>query len=116
MRSIYLMIYYYRMQSSLIAAWNMDQSNHVFVQVTGQVVINWQRPAKSNYDLFLSFISKFNWMHYFNDVKLFWMYQMIYYCDENETIYMKINSDSDSNTLLWFHTLGLPTMVAHIIL
>ena len=49
--------------------WNMDQSN-VSVQVTCQVVVDWQRPAKSNYDLLLSSTSKFNWIHYLNDVKL----------------------------------------------
>ena len=50
--------------------WKMDQSN-VSIQVTCQVVVDWQRPAKSNYDLLLSSTSKFNWMHYLNDVKLF---------------------------------------------
>ena len=72
--------------------WNMDQSN-VSVQVTCQVVVDWQRPAKSNYDLLVSSTSKFNWMHYLIDVKRFWIYQMIYNCDENEKIYMKIYSD-----------------------
>ena len=72
--------------------WKMDQSN-VSIQVTCQVVVDWQRPAKSNYDLLLSSTSKFNWMHYLNDVKLFLIYQMIYICDENEKIYMKIYSE-----------------------
>ena len=30
---------------------------------------------------------------YLNDVELFQIYQMIYNCDENEKIYMKIHSD-----------------------
>ena len=72
--------------------WNMDQSN-VSVQVTCQVVVDWQRPAKSNYDLLLSSTSKFNWNALFKLVELFQIYQMIYNCDENEKIYMKIHSD-----------------------
>ena len=60
-------LWFYHMMSW---KWNMDQSN-VSVQVTCQVVVDWQRPAKSNYDLLLSSTSKFNWMHYLNDVKLF---------------------------------------------
>ena len=72
--------------------WKMDQSN-VSIQVTCQVVVDWQRPAKSNYDLLLSSTSKFKWMHYLIDVKLFWIYQMIYNCDEDEKIYIKIYSD-----------------------
>ena len=72
--------------------WNMDQSN-VSVQVTCQVVVDWQQPAKSNYDLLLSSKSKFNWIHYLNDVEIFQIYQIIYNCDENEKIYMKIHSD-----------------------
>ena len=62
--------------------WNMDQSN-VSVQVTCQDVINWQRPAKSNYYLLLSLTSKFNWMHYLNDVKIN-PSNDLYNCDENE--------------------------------
>ena len=40
---------------------------------------------------------------------------MIYNCDENEKN-IDENRLTDSNSLLRFHTLGLPTMVAHIIL
>ena len=87
--------------------WKMDQS-YVSIQVTCQVVVDWQRPAKSNYDLLLSSTSKFNWMHYLNDVKLLFVMRM--------TKYTWKYIQTVSNSLLWFHTMGLPTMVAHFIL
>ena len=107
---MYKMLFYHMMSWK----WKMDQS-YVSIQVTYQVVVDWQRPAKSNYDLLLSSTSKFNWMHYSNDVKLFQIYQMIYNCDEDEKYTWKY-IQTVSNSLLWFHTMGLPTMVAHFIL
>ena len=93
--------------------WNMDQSN-VSVKVTCQVVVDWQRPAKSNYDLLLSSINSIECT-----ILMMWNYFKYIKCF---IIVMRMKKytwkyiQTDSNSLLWFHTMGLPTMVDHFIL